>query len=117
MRLKIDENLHDDAAGVFAAAGHDVQTVHDEGLRGSPDGVIVQHCSSEGRALVKLDLDFADIRAYPPANHCGFIVLRVSNQSRAHLLRVLTSVVPLLEKEPLAGRLWIASESGVRIRG
>jgi predicted nuclease of predicted toxin-antitoxin system len=116
MLFKTDENLHDDVAALFASAGHDVHTVYDEGLRGSPDDAIAERCRNEGRVLVTLDLDFADIRTYPPAAHPGMIVLRVGNQSRRHILRVLSPVVALLDKEPVAARLWIVSEAGVRIR-
>lgn len=116
MRFKIDENLHDDVAAMLVAAGHDVHTVYDEGLRGSPDEAIAQHCRKEDRALITLDLDFADIRTYPPADHPGMIVLRVGNQSRPHILQVMLPVTALLNKEPVAGQLWIVSEAGVRIR-
>jgi predicted nuclease of predicted toxin-antitoxin system len=116
MRFKIDENLHDDVAALLVAAGHDVQTVYDEGLRGSIDEVIAEHCRIEDRALVTLDLDFADIRTYPPAGHPGMIVLRVAHQSRPHILQVVSSIVTLLDSEQLANRLWIVSEAGVRIR-
>lgn len=117
MRLKIDENLHDDVAALLAAQGHDVHTVHSEGLRGVGDPKLAQHCRQEGRALVTLDRDFADIRAYPPAAHAGLIVLRVGNQSRRHVLSVMGRVVALLQREPIVGRLWIVTEAGVRIRG
>jgi predicted nuclease of predicted toxin-antitoxin system len=116
MRFKIDENLHDELAALFVAAGHDAHTVYDEGLRGSHDETIAERCRNEGRVLVTLDLDFADIRTYPPGNHPGMIVLRVGNQSRPHILRVMSPVVTLLNKEPVAGRLWVVSEAGVRIR-
>lgn len=116
MRFKIDENLHDDVAALLVAAGHDVDTVYDEGLRGSPDNAIAERCRNEDRVLVTLDLDFADIRTYPPADHPGMIVLRVGNQSRSHILQVMSPVATLLDKEPVAGRLWIVSEAGVRIR-
>jgi len=116
MRFKIDENLHDEVAAMLAAAGHDAHTVYDEGLLGSSDKAIAQHCRTEDRALVTLDLDFADIRTYPPASHAGMIVLRVGNQSRPHVLHVMSQVVVLLGTEQLTGRLWIVSEAGVRIR-
>ena len=64
-----------------------------------------------------LDLDFADIRAFPPATNSGIIVLRVGNQSRPHVLEVMKRVLELLKTEPVAGRLWIVTEAGVRIRG
>jgi predicted nuclease of predicted toxin-antitoxin system len=116
MRFKIDENLHDDVAALLSGAGHEVHTVHDEGLRGSFDEVIAEQCRVEDRALVTMDLDFADIRTYPPASHPGMIVLRVALQSRPHILQVMSSIITLLESEQLAYRLWIVSEAGVRIR-
>ncbi len=117
MRFKIDENLHDDVAQLMQGAGHDVETVHTEGLRGADDSTIAAHCRGEGRAVVTLDLDFADIRAFPPAGNSGLIVLRVADQSRRHVLTVMAQVLDLLQREPVAGRLWIVSEAGVRIRG
>jgi predicted nuclease of predicted toxin-antitoxin system len=117
MRFKIDENLHADAAALLAAEGHDVETVHSEGLTGNDDAVIAAHCQAESRVLVCLDLDFADIRVYPPADYAGIIVLRLGNQSRRHVLRVLRGLLGWFNREPLAGRLWIVSEADVRIRG
>ena len=117
MRFKIDENLHDDVAKLLAGKGHDAQTVHDEGLRGADDQTIAAHALADGRAILTLDLDFADIRAFPPSNTAGILVLRVHDQSRRHMLNVVRSVLALLDTEPVAGRLWIISESGVRIRG
>jgi predicted nuclease of predicted toxin-antitoxin system len=117
MRFKIDENLHDDVAVLLTDAGHDAHTVHAEGLRGTNDAALARHCVDEARALVTLDLDFADIRAFPPATIAGLIVLRVRDQSRPQMLSVMTQVLDLLRREPIAGRLWIVTEAGVRIRG
>ena len=78
---------------------------------------------NEGRAIVTLDLDFADIRALPPATTPGITmllvhtVLRVHDQSRPAVLRVMAHVIDLLKSEPVAGRLWIVTDAGVRIRG
>ncbi|HEY5312987.1 MAG TPA: DUF5615 family PIN-like protein [Pirellulales bacterium] len=117
MRFKIDENLHDDVAALFTSQGHDAHTVHVEGLRGCDDAVLAEHCRAENRAIVTLDLDFADIRIFPPADHAGLIVLRVVDQSRPHLLSVVRRTLDLLTREPVVGRLWIVSAAGVRIRG
>ena len=116
MRFKVDENLHDDVAAALRAEGHDAQTVFGEGLRGHRDQEIAEVCCREQRTIVTLDLDFADIRHYPPEDFPGLIVLRVVNQGRPHVLWVLSQVFELLENQPLAGHLWIVSESGVRIR-
>jgi predicted nuclease of predicted toxin-antitoxin system len=105
MRFKVDENLHDDVAALLASHGHDAHTVHTEGLRGCDDGALAQHCRVEGRTIVTLDLDFADIRTFPPAAQPGMIVLRVGDQSRRHVLTVIGRVLELLEREPITGRL------------
>ncbi|HEX3658904.1 MAG TPA: DUF5615 family PIN-like protein [Pirellulales bacterium] len=117
MRFKIDENLHDDVALLFASQGHDAHTVHVEGLRGCDDATLAEHCRADNRAIVTLDLDFADIRVFPPADYAGLIVFRVVDQSRPHLLNVVGRTLDLLEREPVAGRLWIVPAAGVRIRG
>ena len=64
-----------------------------------------------------LDLDFGDIRAYPPHEQAGLIVLRVEDQRKQRLLAVFERVVKLLDTEVLRGRLWVVDERGVRIRG
>jgi len=116
MRFKIDENLHADVAEALRAHGHDAQTVFDEGLRGRPDPDIAEAARREGRVLVTLDLDFGNIREYPPEHYAGVIVLRVVDQSRRHVLRVIESVVAVLGAAPLEGHLWVVSEGGVRVR-
>ena len=116
MRFKVDENLHEDVAAALRAEGHDAQTVYDQGLRGQSDRDIADVCRREQRAVVTLDLDFGNIREYPPEHYPGLIVLRVVNQGRPHVLWVLSQIFELLERQPLAGHLWVVSESGVRIR-
>jgi len=115
-RFKIDENLHDDVAEALRTHGQDAQTVFDEGLRGQPDPDVAEAARREGRALVTLDLDFGNIREYPPEHYRGSIVLRVADQSRRHVLNVMERVVALLDRAPLEGHLWVVSEGGVRIR-
>lgn len=116
MRLKIDENLPEEAAHLLRDAGHEAESVLGEQLGGRPDDQVAQICRNEQRALVTLDLDFADIRAYPPEEYPGLIVLRPNRQSRRHVLRLLRSVLPVLDREKLPGCLWVVSESGLRIR-
>ena len=50
MLFKFDENLHPDAAEIFAEAGHDALTVYDQGLRGHGDDDVAEVCRREGRA-------------------------------------------------------------------
>lgn len=116
MRFKIDENLPAESAGVLCDAGHDALTIHDQRMVGEPDAQVATVCQSEQRALVTLDLDFADIRAYPPAEHHGIVVLRPRTQAKPAVLQLLKQLIPLLSTEPFEGNLWILQENGLRIR-
>jgi predicted nuclease of predicted toxin-antitoxin system len=69
MKFKIDENLPFEAARTWRQAGYDAETVADEGLSGSADETIADRISDEARVLLTLDLDFANIRAYPPGGY------------------------------------------------
>ncbi len=117
MRFKVDENLHPDVAGELRRLGHDAMTVFDQGMQGSADENVAAVCQREARALVTLDLDFADVRAYPPQDYPGIVVLRPTNQNRAMMLQFVSRFVPLLSTAPLVGHLWIVDDSRVRIRG
>jgi predicted nuclease of predicted toxin-antitoxin system len=117
IRFKVDENLHPDVVGVLVAGGHEAETVWDEGLRGTPDGNLAGVCKREGRALLTLDLDFADIRTYPPREYAGLVVIRAARQDRGNVVRIVRGLLPMFEAETLVGRLWVVDEGGVRIRG
>ena len=71
MRFKLDENLPAILASDLAQIGHDATTCQTEGIAGSKDAVIAAHAASEGRILITFDLDFSDIRKYPPGTHPG----------------------------------------------
>ena len=115
MRFKFDENLPKEMATLFAEAGYDAVTVIDQQMGGEKDQDIAAVCLNEGRALVTLDLDFSDIRVYPPQLYPGIVVLRVSSQLREDLLEV---GVRLLENltSTLQGQLWVVEDSRIRIR-
>lgn len=116
MRFKADENLPASATAALRAAGHDVQTVLDERLGGAPDPDVLAACQFERRALVTLDKDLTDVRAYPPAEYPGIIVLRPADQQASTVVALIRRVALLLATEPLAGTLWIADSHRVRIR-
>jgi predicted nuclease of predicted toxin-antitoxin system len=117
MKFKVDENLPLEVAALLAEAGHDALTVQDQTLGGRPDPDIAAVCRQEGRAVVTLDLDFADIRAYPPADYGGIIVLRLARLDKRRILSAVQRLLGVFENETLIGKLWIANETTVRIRG
>jgi predicted nuclease of predicted toxin-antitoxin system len=72
----------------FCAAGHEAATVGDQQIVGGNDLDLSEVSRSEGRARVTLDLDFADIRTYPPDEHPGLIVQRLARQDELQVLDV-----------------------------
>ncbi len=116
LKFKVDECLPTEAAALLVAAGHDAVTVGDQRMAGDPDDNVARACRREGRVVVTLDLDFADIRAYPPGDYAGIIVLRLTRLAKPRVLSVLQRLLPVLEREPLEGKLWIVDETSVRVR-
>ena len=116
MKFKIDENLPVEAADLLRAAGHEADTVQEEGLTGSEDGALSERIRLEGRAIIMLDLDFSDIRAYPPQDYFGIIILRPSRQDKDSFLALVRRFLPLLATEPLAKNIWIVEPDRIRIR-
>jgi len=116
LKFKVDENMPAEVAAMLASAGHDASSVPHQQLSGKPDPDIATVCQQEGRAIVTLDLDFGDIRTYPPADYAGIIVLRLHQQDKLRILALIQRLLPLLEQEPLAGKLWIVDEFTLRMR-
>lgn len=118
MTFKVDENMPEETADLLQAAGHSAETVIQEGLSGIDDPLLAAMIVivREGRALVTLDLEFGDLRAYPPRNYHGMVVIRSKQQDKYTLLTLVQKFIPLLATEPLSGNLWIVEMDRVRIR-
>jgi predicted nuclease of predicted toxin-antitoxin system len=116
MKFKLDENLPLEAMGVFQSAGFDTTSVLGQELGGEPDRKIAAVCRKEQRILVTLDLDFADIRTYPPSHSSGIIVLRLAKQSKLDVLALMKRLVTTLQTTPCQKQLWIVEQNRIRIR-
>jgi predicted nuclease of predicted toxin-antitoxin system len=116
VRFKIDENLPVELVEELRVAGHEATSVDDQRLLGASDQHLSGVCKAEGRIFVTLDLDFADIRTYPPDEHPGLIVLRLIRQDKPHVVEVFRRTLKAIGQEPLEGRLWIVEEERIRIR-
>jgi predicted nuclease of predicted toxin-antitoxin system len=117
VKFKIDENLPLELVNLLNSVGHDVASVLDQKLGGAIDSTLAEHCRAEGRALLTLDLGFADIRRYPPERFPRLVVLRVRRHDTPYLLDVVRQLLPRLSTEPLPSHLWIVEEGRLRVRG
>jgi predicted nuclease of predicted toxin-antitoxin system len=116
MKFKVDENLPIEVAELLQQAGYDVATVYEQNLVGEIDANIATVCRSEKRAIVTLDLDFGDIRSYPPEEYSGIIVMRLKQQDKPYVLNIVKRWIKTLSSKELEGHLWIVDESQIRIR-
>lgn len=116
MKFKIDENLPVEAAILLRQAGYAAATVVEQQLGGEADRTIAAICRIEQRVIITLDIDFADIRAYPPAMYAGIIVLRLKQHDKPTVLKLLARVIHTLADEVVTGKLWIVDEQKIRIR-
>ena len=56
MRFKLDENIPLELREVLRVAGHDAQTVLDQGLGGFGDQDIAAACRREGRVIITFNV-------------------------------------------------------------
>jgi predicted nuclease of predicted toxin-antitoxin system len=116
VKFKLDENLGTRTQQLFRAAGHETATVGSQRLCGTPDTHLYEVCRLEGRCLVTLDTDFADIRRFPPQDAAGVVVLRLPRNPTLPVIESLVSTfLGAIDERPLAGRLWLVEPGRIRV--
>lgn len=89
MRFKLDENFGTRMHRIFREAGHYLGTVVEQVLSGATDEQLYQVCREQGRWLVCLDLDFANLLGFPPENTGGMVMWSYGRRAlRRFLLRL-----------------------------
>lgn len=118
MRFLLDANMPRSALAGLRRLGHTADRVRDLELGDATDAAIAAHARRTGAALVTRDLDFADVRQYPPAQHSGLVVLRLPVDTGADdvagLLERFVRQTDLLAQLP--GHLVILELDRVRFR-
>jgi predicted nuclease of predicted toxin-antitoxin system len=116
MKLKLDENLSRHLKPVLIGFGHDVLTAADENLLSRPDTEIASAAKKEKRMLLTLDIEFADLRKYPPGSHPGVILFRPLSLSPLSVNAFIAEFIRRTELDKLAGCVAVVDPVHVRIR-
>jgi predicted nuclease of predicted toxin-antitoxin system len=116
MRLKLDENLSRHLEPLLTALQHDVSTVADEGLLSRADPVIGAAAASEDRVLLTLDIEFGDLRKYPPGSHPGIVVFRGKSFGPRSVNALVEAFVRDTDLSALRGCVVVVEPARVRIR-
>ena len=114
--VKLDENLSRSHAEFLQRCGYEADRVHDQGLSGASDVAVWDRVVAEGRFLITLDLDFSDVRRFPPGTHPGILLIRGKSKSRGAVLEILQRVLAERSLEILKGCLTVADEKSTRSR-
>ncbi len=117
MLFNVDENLPVEVATVLRNAGQEAKTVSEQNLSGWGDKSLIALRKSENPVLVTLDSDFSNIRAYPPQEHNGIIVLKLRNQGKKNIVHIFRVALSVIDLEAVSGYLWIIEEDAIRVRG
>ena len=82
MKLKLDENLPVELLDDLRQAGHDGDSVQEEGIAGAPDDVVLARAKAEARVLLTLDKGIGDLRVYPLSQFSGIVLFRPPTSGR-----------------------------------
>jgi len=105
-----------DLAVMLQAEGHDVADVAGEGLAGADDPPVLGAATKEDRILITFDLDFANIRQYPPGSHAGIVVFRLRDQRWKTLEGTARRSLTESNLEKLKEGLAIVDETRIRYK-
>ena len=113
-QLLADECVYKATIDFVLTLGYDVVTAQDLGLAGANDDAIIGEAVALGRVLLTRDMDFSNILLYPPAQHLGIVVLKMTPATVDAVHRVLKQA--LAQVSDLAGTLLVVDTNKFRIR-
>jgi predicted nuclease of predicted toxin-antitoxin system len=101
---------------MLTGLGHDVLTAADENLLSRPDIEVAASASREGRILLSLDIEFADLRKYPPGSHPGIVLFRPASLGPLSVNRFVERFARSTDLSALSGCVAVVEPRGIRVR-
>lgn len=116
LKFLTDENIFPSTLQILRSYNLDVMDIKELGLTGISDREIIDLAKREGRILVSLDLHFANIFLFPPAECPGIIVIRIKPAVPAKVDRAVEDFLQRMEPQKIQNALVIIGEDKFRIR-
>ncbi len=116
MKIKLDENISRRLKEHLEKEGHNVFTAEEQDLLGKSDVEVGTAANSEGLILFTLDVEFADLRKFPPGTHPGIILFRPQSMGPLAANRFILTFVKETDIAPLSGCTVVVDPTRVRIR-
>ena len=116
MKFKLDENIPSEILEDLQNEGFGAITVAEEKLSGEEDTIIASRIKAERMCFITLDLDFSNIRLYPPKEYNGIAVLRPDRQDKISIVELVRALIKFVKAgEILEHHLWIIESERIRI--
>jgi predicted nuclease of predicted toxin-antitoxin system len=116
VKIKLDENLSLHLKEPLLRLGHNASTALEEGLLGKVDTEVGAAARSEERMVFTLDLDFADLRKFPPGAHPGVILFRPRSMGPLAVNQFVMKFVQQTELSEVARCLAVVEPHRIRVR-
>jgi predicted nuclease of predicted toxin-antitoxin system len=116
VNIKLDENLSRHLKDRLLPLGHSASTAFEEGLLGKVDVEVGAAAKAEDRMVFTLDLDFADLRKFPPGSHPGIILFRPRSMGPLAVNEFVLKFAQETDLTSLARCLVIVEPHRIRVR-
>lgn len=116
MKFLLDQNISPKVTRFLKEQGHDARDTRDLHLHDASDDQLWELAQSEQRFFITFDLDFSDLRKYPPGPKFGVIIFRTRSTTSKTVIRLLRTILQRYPEKKLRGKLVIVTENQVRIR-
>ncbi|HAF70510.1 MAG: DUF5615 family PIN-like protein [Clostridia bacterium] len=116
VKFLADECVFDLTVRFLRDEGWDVTTVTELGLRGVNDAQVMGKAQEMKAVLITRDMDFADIRKFPPSAYGGVIVLKMSYRTSVQVHAVLRKMLQEVKEDEFVGALFIVNHNKWRKR-
>ena len=116
MKFLADMGISSRTVTWLLSGGYDVVHLRDEGLQRLPDNEILIKARAEGKILLTVDLDFAQLLAVSGDSLPSVILFRLGNENYDAINERLTTVLSQCQEDLEIGAIISVSNETFRVR-